>query len=285
MSMKIHGQGSDRGSGFTLIELLVVISIIALLVGILLPALGAARRTARSAVCLSNLRQIGMGHYYYGLDSKDQIVLPSNRWGPGISYTQAKVWFQTLAPYMGKDEDRDVEVDNTNIFWGCPEFEPEVDPTSGEIQSWSTGYGMVKALRAGNPDPDNSSKNDSTRYGEDPNESSVSPSFPADRTWDFKAGFYRYWRYEELTHPTSRIINGDWDHWWIGFSVTGGSDPSRGGWTSAHVDPEHFRHHPNANYAFIDGHAESLSGNDAILKLADPGNRFVGSHDALMGNQ
>ena len=46
---------------FTLIELLVVIAIIALLIGILLPALSSARNSARTAICQSNLRQLGIG--------------------------------------------------------------------------------------------------------------------------------------------------------------------------------------------------------------------------------
>ena len=63
---------AHRGA-FTLIELLVVIAIIALLVSLILPALGAAKRAGRLAVCESNLRQYGTAAASYAADFQDRI--------------------------------------------------------------------------------------------------------------------------------------------------------------------------------------------------------------------
>ncbi len=59
--------------GFTLIEILIVIAIIAILIGILLPAIGNARKIAQKTKCMSNVRQIALASFVYAQDYKDQL--------------------------------------------------------------------------------------------------------------------------------------------------------------------------------------------------------------------
>ncbi|MBX3734748.1 MAG: prepilin-type N-terminal cleavage/methylation domain-containing protein [Verrucomicrobiae bacterium] len=88
-----------KASAFTLIELMVVIAIIAILAGLLLPALAQGRRRAEGVVCLSNLRQITLGWSQYALDNQDWF-LPNDPWG-GLPPWRS--WCPTLMNYGQRD--------------------------------------------------------------------------------------------------------------------------------------------------------------------------------------
>jgi prepilin-type N-terminal cleavage/methylation domain-containing protein/prepilin-type processing-associated H-X9-DG protein len=118
---------------FTLIELLVVISIIAVLVGILLPALGAARRSAYKITCGQNQHQIGIALQAYAGDNDDRLAvnpkagLDFARGYFGINQATNAIYTQGTNQLIGLGMILDGYAEDNNIFF-CP-ADDSTDPT------------------------------------------------------------------------------------------------------------------------------------------------------------
>ena len=233
----VVSKAAARRSGFTLIELLVVISIIALLVAILLPALSAAREQARRVMCATNLRQLVVAQIAYDYDFEEFPPGSYNRLNHTINGVH-----RTMRDEYGVA--RGVTVCPSQVQWTNNDWNGNA-AVAAALTYW---YTMGRSTRGTTTNPD-TSMTGNNRYGW------FNPTFPARL-----AGFY-----PALSSVTPYESHPDYDFprlqdseqflmmdvsWYYFTGTPAGYHPQQ----ANHMDSN--GQAAGLNVSFMDGHAE-----------------------------
>ncbi len=137
-----HSQtfSNRRTPGFTLVELLVVVSVIALMVGLLLPALSSARRRAQATVCISNIRQLALANIAYTNEYDGRLAPGASAFSNNLDrwHGRRTTIHERFVPEDGPLSDM---LGPGGRVRDCPSFDPDRSKQGTDFESGNGGYG------------------------------------------------------------------------------------------------------------------------------------------------